>query len=56
MITTGRHPFKGIYTGKETTNQTAEKYIEKFKETWKTTENNGKQLGTSRRKDETSTR
>jgi ribosomal protein L21E len=40
MITTGRHPFKGIYTGKETTNQTAEKYIEKFKETWKTTEKN----------------
>jgi hypothetical protein len=40
MITTGRHPFKGIYTGKETTNQTAEKYIEKFKETWKSTEKN----------------
>jgi Flp pilus assembly protein TadB len=40
MITTGRHPFKGIYTGKETTNQTAEKYIEKFKETWKTAEKN----------------
>jgi hypothetical protein len=40
MITTGRHPFKGIYTGKETTNQTAEKYIEKFKETWKTMEKN----------------
>jgi hypothetical protein len=36
MITTGRHPFKGIYTGKETMNQTAEKYIERFKETWKT--------------------
>jgi hypothetical protein len=40
VITTGRHPFKGIYTGKETTNQTAEKYIEKFKETWKTMEKN----------------
>jgi hypothetical protein len=40
MITTGRHPFKGMYTGKETTNQTAEKYIEKFKETWKMTEKN----------------
>jgi hypothetical protein len=40
MITTGRHPFKGIYTEKETTNQTVEKYIEKFKETWKTMEKN----------------
>jgi hypothetical protein len=40
MITTGRHPFKGIYTGKETTNQTAEKYIERFKETWRSTEKN----------------
>jgi hypothetical protein len=29
-----------MYTGKETMNQTAEKYIEKFKETWKTTEKN----------------
>jgi hypothetical protein len=40
MITTGQHPFKGMYTGKETENQTAETYIEKFKEMWKITEKN----------------
>jgi hypothetical protein len=34
MITGGRHPFKGMFSQKETTNQSVEDYIKRFKETW----------------------
>ena len=40
MITGGRHPFKGIFTDKESPNQLVEDYIGKFKETWNQTKKN----------------
>ena len=40
MITGGRHPFKGIFTDKESPNQLVEDYIGKFKETWIQTKKN----------------
>ena len=40
MITGGRHPFKGVFTNKESPNQSVEDYIRKFKETWNQTKKN----------------
>ena len=40
MITGGQHPFKGIFTDKESPNQSVEDYIGKFKETWNQTKKN----------------
>jgi hypothetical protein len=40
MITGGRHPFKGMFSQKGTTNQLVEDYIVKFKETWIQTQQN----------------
>ena len=39
-INNRRHPFKGLNTQKEPTNQTAIEYIEKFKENWKLVKQN----------------
>ena len=39
MITGGWHPFKGIFSDRETPNQLVEDYIRKFKQTWKQTKN-----------------
>ena len=39
-INNGRHPFKGLNTQKEPTNQSAIEYIEKFKENWKIVKQN----------------
>jgi hypothetical protein len=40
MITGGRHPFKGMFSQKETMNQSVEDYIKRFKETWIQTQQN----------------
>jgi hypothetical protein len=40
MITGGQHPFKGIFTERETVNQSVEDYIKQFKEMWKQAKNN----------------
>ena len=40
MITGGQHPFKGIFTDKESPNQSIEDYIRKFKEMWTQTKRN----------------
>ena len=40
MITGGQHPFKGIFSDRETPNQLVEDYIGKFKQTWKQTKEN----------------